>query len=535
MQPGIEHRWRDREWTTLALAATLFLGGCFFVWRNEPFDASKSGRVGGDQFGYCVRGFEARGWLELRGAPSQLYFPEQGAHHAPYLHHPVLPYAVALLGHRWFGENEAALRWPFAIAALLACWALWRIVAFTGGPRLASLTVTIFALQPVLLQYGNMVDSFPLALATTLLALNGWLRHGIASWRYALPAFACGLSSWYGYPLVLALWVHLALTHRTCARPWRAAFLTGLPFGLALLANLALMAWALGGFEAMLQQAGWLLNTIAGADVTQSHPDGFDQPFLLALLHSALDGATLPLLLVAAVGLMIAVATNIRRHRQEAPQYGSKSCAEQDSSRSFDGPSQVHRVMLMLLLTGLFPLLLFWSRACTHEFFMLMLAPAIALLGALVLDALILRGAALRWVAFAFAIALLSFMAWRGVQLHDQFRCDTAPSEAQALDAAFGPHDVLLIAAGDSPSGLRYYSRIILIPGLGTRPVFDWMIQQLRPATPHFKHLWLVTSERALAAMPFVRDLPVLRATVRNIPAPEPLLAVQLDRTALGL
>ena len=542
-----EHRRAPLGWAALACAAALFLTACFVLWSDEPFDASKAGRVAGDQFGYSVRAFDAHGYLALRGASSTLYFPEhsnahRAPHFTPYLHHPLPAYGMAWLSHRWFGGNEAALRWPFAVAALLACFALWRLVRLVAAARTAALAVLLFALQPGVVQYGNMVDTLPLALCSMLWCVHAWISNTASArrvntqallpaapcWRYAVPAFLCGMVSWYGYPLVLALWADIALAGPTLKHRWRRAFFAGLPFGVALLVHIGWLTWALGGAGPMLQQAQWLLGAIAGADMGESHPSGLDTPAVVGLARSWVECGTWPLVLLALIGIGCALVAR-RKHAARL----------------------ATRATVILLLAGLMPGLVFWSRACVHEFFAVLLAPALAFLAAQALccvsAAWTQRGAdsgnhngtnaqALRWPVLAAALLLAAFMAREGVLLHDSFRADGARQEAAALDATFGPRDVVLVAAEDSPSGLRYYSRCVLLPGLGAPAVFDWMIAQLRPAAADFDNLWLVASDQALLAMPYVKDLPLLLHSAIRIPAtPRPLMAVKLDRTKLGL
>ncbi len=518
----------------LGIAAALFTLACHVTWRNEPFDASKAGAVGADQFGYSARAFDACGWLDLRLAPSSLFVRGENTWSLPYLHHPFLPYSLTYASWVLGGRTESALRWPALAAFVVTCIAVAVLGHMCAGRAAAGLALAFFAVQPVAIQYGNMVDSVPLALASMLIAAVAWFRatrnascrdsaHVAANaslrlrWFLA-AAFLCGLLGWYGYMLVPALWLDLLLFAPRKVRSWRTAFAIGLPFGLAAMLHFAWSVWVLGSVERAAHEAGWLFSTFSGGEGLDWYATDLDASCLVALSHFFVEGSGWPLLALAAAGIIWGLAR---------------------AGRSVF--LQSVRLPLIIALAGLLSSVAFWTRACTHEFFVLLAAPGLALLAAsAALRATTAPALATcdwpRWLRIGMPAALLmgilGCLTLEGLQLHAGLRQESQRELGQCLSSLCTDGDVLLLATAYSP-GQRFCINNAVIPGAADERVFHWTMNELRPARHAVRRVLLVTNDECLQFLGWLEAVPDLmkRETCRRIScAGEQLTVVELDR-----
>lgn len=520
----------------LGLLAALFTLGCHVSWRNEPFDVSKAGAVGADQFGYSARAFDACGWWNLRLAPSCLFVQGDAAWSRPYLHHPFLAYSLTYGSWVLCGRTEAALRWPALAAFVVTCVAVAVLGHMSAGRAGAGLALALFAVQPVTIQYGNMVDLFPLSLAAMLVTAIAWLRatNRAASRQgstvtqqaplrlgaYSLCAFLCALLGWYGYLLVPVLWLDLFFFVPRHRGRWRTAFLIGLPFGIAALLHIGWTAWVLGGVEQALHEVAWLLSTFSGGSDHDMYARSFEASSLLALGGFFADGTAWIVLALAALGLAWACL--------------------RPKGTAFAGSA---RIALIVAAAGVLPSLAFWTRASTHEFFVLFAAPGLALLAAL--GTLHAGNAFWRrcgsWprvlavgVPALLLLAMLVHTASAGVRLHDGLRQESQEPLDQSLSSVCEAGDVILLATAYQP-GQRFYVRNTVIPGAASERVFRWALRELRAGQHAVRRILLVTDDACLQYLGWLGSDPALlrRETSRRIAvAHGDLIIVELDRAA---
>jgi len=134
-----------------------------------------------------------------------------------YIHHPVLPHQIAVLGFLLFGEHEYAIR----LAAMLAPLAsLGLIAALTWrwmGRFEAGFAALLFAILPVNVWYGSHIDQgFPsiACLLGFLWFYLDWLA--TARWRSAVLALVlqagAGFFEWSPYSAFVVLFGHAVVT-----------------------------------------------------------------------------------------------------------------------------------------------------------------------------------------------------------------------------------------------------------------------------------------------------------------------------------
>ena len=523
----------------LGILSALFTLGCHVAWRNEPFDVSKAGAVGADQFGYCMRAFDACGWWNLHLAPSYLFVQGDENWSLPYVHHPFLPYSLTYASWALLGRTEAALRWPALAAFIVTCLAVAVLGHRCAGRAGAGLALAFFAVQPVVIQYGNMVDLFPLSMASMLIAAIAWLRaSGRASpsgctdaahrapprlGAYAICAFLCGLLGWYGYMLVPALWLDILFFAPRPLRKWRTVLAIGLPFGIAALLHIVWMVWVLGGVEHALDETNWLLSTFSGGSDHDLYAKTFEASSLVTLGRFFVDGSGWSVLALATLGLLLGLARQSRAAIQ-----------------------QFVRIPLLITVAGLLPSFAFWTRASTHEFFVLFAAPGLALLaaGGVLYAANTVAQGSVAWprmmrvgmlaAIFVAMLAGLATLASAGVRLHDGLRQDSQQDLDKCLSSVCEDGDVILLATMYRP-GQRLYVRHTVIPGAASERVFRWALRELRTGQHAVRRILLVTDGTCLQYLGWLEsDLTLLkRDTFRRLSCgAKDLIMVELDRAA---
>lgn len=111
-------------------------------------------------------------------------------------HPPVLPLTVTGM-FALFGEREWAARLVPIACSLLSVVVLWLLVRSCVGVRAATLSALVFALLPMGLYFGRMVNHEPCALMlmlVALLCLRNWQLSGKARWAVAgLLSVAVGM------------------------------------------------------------------------------------------------------------------------------------------------------------------------------------------------------------------------------------------------------------------------------------------------------------------------------------------------------
>jgi hypothetical protein len=144
------------------------------------------------------------GLTETAGASSGFYFgplpiPSWGY----YLHHPPLLHLAITGLFAILGEHEWVARLVPVSCSLASAVFLWLLVRSCAGARTATLAAAVFAVLPMQLTYGSMVNFEPCVLMLVLGALLCLRWHhlsGEMKWKYAALGF-----------IVVGLWVDWAM------------------------------------------------------------------------------------------------------------------------------------------------------------------------------------------------------------------------------------------------------------------------------------------------------------------------------------
>lgn len=301
-----------------------------------------------------------------------------------YAHHP--PGLVWLIAgaFRLFGESEATARVVPIIASLAGLWMLIVLTARRGGRELALCAGLVFALMPMNVYFGRMVNHEAVCLCLMLAAVFAW--QAAAPGRTAKTS-AFALTGW-GAAIAAIIWID-----------WIGVLFAGLFCGWATLRRRRLgltggrlvYAWGLSigaaaGMVCYLVYAGldgsWekLWSIFVSRRESEITP-----PHSVAWEH-VLGNVSWPVLAMAVLGAAWSIAS--RSLRQETLRNGQNHPAvEADEGLG------------VIALTGLIWVVLFWRLFKIHNYWMYYLGPWVALSAASAL-------AGIRFRVFARAPAL---------------------------------------------------------------------------------------------------------------------------------
>ncbi|MCA9322591.1 MAG: glycosyltransferase family 39 protein, partial [Planctomycetes bacterium] len=240
-----------------ALAAVTWLMSTFFVRLDEPWDQSLGGTTSGAYYGLAARAFEVHGLGNLRLQPLHFYQPNTTKTVFAYRNHPPFPHLITATAYRLLGHDERSLRLPIFLLTCLTVLGTFMAARRRPGHEVAWIALCLLAATPMFFQYGDMVDAPSFSLVTLVWAWLAWERHrrlrsGRSLTLWLIAGGLAGLSDWFGYLLVPVLWLDLLIRRRD-ERPWRLAFIAGLPFGLALVAFCLWLIWT-AGWQGALDQ-----------------------------------------------------------------------------------------------------------------------------------------------------------------------------------------------------------------------------------------------------------------------------------------
>ena len=498
-----------------AVAGLLTMLVAHFSWSEEPFDISDHGTVSGF-YGYSARAFDAHGYFDLRMQPCVFFQPETKDTFIPYLNHPVFPHALTFASYKLLGRDEQALRFPPSMLMVLTGLALWGIGRSSGRRRTGALAVAFFATSGTVLQHGNLVDAFPFNLACLSLTLWAHIAHQRQPTRarfvaYLLAAFAAALCDWTAYFLVPVLWLDLFFGGKRPKRPWRAMWWIGFPFGVGLVLTLASMIWALGGVQPLVEQLGVLATVPSGADAELLDSE-WDIDYF-ANMRGYLDNCYgIPVLLLAALGFLGALG------------------------RLLIGRGQaLDRAIVLALLGGGLPLGVFWSRAGTIEFWLLLSLPAISL-SAAVATASIARILVQRlprglvaWSMVALLFALFINSTLRGYDLHDRYRSFANREHSECVNEFAYEGDVVLTTR--DPGAHRFYVDATCIPGIVSLDVLQEVLAHIKPARHLISRIYWTVPASDLRFHTWATQLPRKAEPHRRLPyGKTSLYIVELDK-----
>lgn len=479
-----------RGLAALALAGVAVTVACHVAWIDEPFDRSLGHVISAGYLGYAERAFDAHGVLPLQGQWSLFFHPSAPEVHRGYLNHPPLPLLVYRAGWLAFGRNEASLRITSLALWLVFVAAFARVTSRLAGTAAGAIAVVLVSTAPTALEYGNLVCPPLFALPWMMLATAAFCGGGGPPTRarlgwYFLWAFVAALFDWNAYGLVAGLWVWILLLPVRPARPWRLAFLAGLPFGAGILVYAGWCVWASGGFGPFLDH----LDNVRSMLEAYTHTFGtwwwatgvyFDHNY------------GWPLNVLAGLGLVL-VLVRLRGR----------------STSAFD------RLTLSMVVAGVVPCAIFWSRTGTHEFWILLLAPSMALLAArtlLTLRAFLMRrGLPGPAVALAGLVLVAAFGTWSGIGLHAKYRTDILRDRGRCLDdlvarGVLDPADVVLFPDYDSMFASRFYTSVPVIPQVWHPRMFDRVMKYLHPGREEIGRIWMAIPASIFTEHPWVAD-----------------------------
>ncbi|EDY17160.1 glycosyl transferase family 39 [Chthoniobacter flavus Ellin428] len=198
---------RSRWWALGLIAILAFLVVHFAVGFQRPW--SEEDNWYGAVYAQAAHN-NLRAGLRSAGVPATLYFgPLPIPPEAYYVHHPTLLPVLVTGSFALFGESEGMARLVPILASLASVVVLWFLLLRTAGPRAATFVAAIFAIVPMELHYGDMVDFEPVLtfwMIALLACLWHWKRTSHTRWAVAAAIFAalCLWTDWPGYLLVLS-------------------------------------------------------------------------------------------------------------------------------------------------------------------------------------------------------------------------------------------------------------------------------------------------------------------------------------------
>lgn len=505
----------------LAVVAVLLGTAWFTMGVDRPY-----GDVLGDRISLVYTGATMKAWGE--SSPDdhawhwQLHHdPEFPGVSRPYVNHPpgVLPWTWAadrLVGGGWRAWRAGAACWWALAAFALLIWMRWGSETVAGRGTRAWMVILFVTCGP-LVQNGDLLCPPISGLVPSLVCLLAW-----ASWRATgrssqgvlacLALLVALLCDWNAWLLLPALCGDLILGGGGASASARSRMMTALG-GAAALAGVLLLDhawWAVGGPTALAEQIADV------RAVVEAPPSG--RVALMALGESFVDGFGWPLLTLAAAGLVLGLAGMER------------------------GP--VLRVAVTGIVAAGLALWLFRSRTHDHRFWVVVAAPGLAAASALG-AAVLLRSAARWggrggvWIVLVLLLLVPADGARRGMQAEAAAENGRDRLWAAEIDKAFGPRD-LVCALDYSSASMRVHAKTTIWPQVDDRAAFDEVLRRYGPERLEAldRLVMLVPGGLARAAsdpgLAWLRALPRVPGSARDLPAPMPLGVFVVDRARLS-
>lgn len=261
------------------------------------------------------------------------------------------------------GESEAAARLTAVSASLLAL-ALWvRIVCRAGGREVGMLCGLIYAIMPMSVYFGRMVNHEAYCLLGMLLSLMCWqdlVERGRSARDRRIALAGCIAGLWLG---MMIDWIGVLYAGLFCLHALRRRRQVG--------DGVVVATWAASG----LCVAGILAHIVYGGlegrwgdlvAIFTARSATYEREIASLFWHNTVDNLTLPVMVLAAVGLLISGLV----HRRTRPAGGSVT--DEASSGGIDGG-------WVLLVSGLAWLVIFRRQYQIHHYWLFYLGPIIAL------------------------------------------------------------------------------------------------------------------------------------------------------------
>ncbi len=225
----------------------------FFLWGHNGFNGSAFSQAARNTLRFSELG-QAQYWTGPDAPPAEIL----------YTHHPLLLHLHVALMFLIFGELEWAARLVPALYSILSAGMLLLLVKRYWGPRIALISLAVYATIPVQVIFANMIDheqgGIFWSLAMLYFYLN-WLTQRRLRSLFALflaTTMACQFD-WPPYYLAFIIACHAALTGIAADRAgfrWRREYTFVAAFSAVVLTNfIGYFLWiihAKGSIEQML-------------------------------------------------------------------------------------------------------------------------------------------------------------------------------------------------------------------------------------------------------------------------------------------
>jgi 4-amino-4-deoxy-L-arabinose transferase-like glycosyltransferase len=361
-----------------------------------------------------------------------------------YSTHP--PGLVWLLGAAFVigGESEVTARSLAIVASLASMALLLRLTRRGGCGHEGLLTCALYALMPMAVYFGRMVDQETFCLMFMLAALVAWQSAcraagqahrgpGLsqpAAWTLAgLSTAAAMWIDWAGVVFAGVMSV-AALVHahrRRAGRVAAIAFSAWVAVAVAMLVTYIVYA----GFEGRWSD----LDDVFLSRATESARDERERTAAATLnpWQNTVDNLTWPLIGLAAAGLIVSLVARRRGRSLQRP--------DQTESASAGPAEPPIPAMIVLAVTGLVWVLAFWPQYGRHHYWLYYLGPVAASLAGRGLHALFSRSRPVAWIVFG-VTALVCFVVTDRFYAYEKY---AEPVKAwRALAQAVGPGRLLL-------------------------------------------------------------------------------------------
>jgi hypothetical protein len=414
-----------------------------------------------------------RAGVRAAGVSATLYFgPLPIPAEAYYVHHPTLLPLMITAAFAVFGEAEWVARLAPVACSLASVIFLWLFIRRTVGARAATLSAAMFAVLPMELHYGDMVDFEPclvMWMLATLCSLNRW--EVTERRRWAALAAGCALlamwTDWPGYLFVLSVAASYLLSR---SRRWFGVVLVGLVgvsglFFLFQIRSVNPHAWD-DLRAALMMRLGNQIPTGIGA-LPPSGPQFTASEWFQKIGGDLRGNFLLPTWLLVFAGALRLVL----------------------SWRAVPGLRRAGWGAGHLFVAGGLYVVLLKNESFMHDFASFYIIGAVAMLAGLALDAVLAWSSTqprmLHGCASAGVGALLVALAFCGHRQSEEMRSQCfildgqtpeppglIPALGRSLDAAFPPDTTLLANFDPYGSSLTYYAQRTMLTNLDAAA--DW-------------------------------------------------------------
>lgn len=355
-------------------------------------------------FSQLARNFLRYPWSVHHGMPivAAGATPPGPADSSIYATHPPALVWIVAGAFRVFGESEWAARLVPIVFSLATFVLLLCLTCLAYGRRVAALAGLFYAVMPMSVYFGRMVDHEAVCLFCMVAAASGWVlaRGHDRGWRRwggrAIVIAAFWLGIWVDWVVIIfaglmAAWVGFAAIRKRGR--WSDFFVIAIGGVAAVVTMVSFIVYqGLGG------RWGDLVDIFLSR--AEAHQDIKGAGTTEQWWWYVSDNVTWLLGILTIVGLIVTV---IRRRRGAV---AANSPDERDE-RVARGRTAARTGLNLIALTGVFWLLVFWKQFERHEYWMFYTGPVLALLAAVGISTLVEIAWRARATASVVALAVL--------------------------------------------------------------------------------------------------------------------------------